>query len=64
MKYKLRKKNLFILIFVSIAFSLFLMAILEDGKLDKNIFKAEKVSIRGIYINDIPVYGLRLLTRK
>jgi len=56
MKNKVPTKQLFVLIFVGISFSLFLMAILEDGKLDKDIFRKEEVSLRGVYIANIPLW--------
>lgn len=56
MSNKIITKQIFILVFVGISFSLFLIAILEDGKLDKDIFGKKEVSLRGIYIADIPIW--------
>ena len=56
---KISRRDIFILILVGIAFSLFLMAILEDERLSQNtlnVFGAEKVSTKGIYIGDVPVW--------
>jgi hypothetical protein len=55
-KLKISRKDIFVLIFIGAAFSLFLMSTLEDGRLDKNVFGAEKTAIRGIYIGDIPIW--------
>lgn len=53
---KIVTKQIIILVFVGIATSLFLMAILEDGKLDDRVFGTDKTSLMGIYIADIPVW--------
>lgn len=53
---KLIKKQIVILIFIGFAFSLFLISILEDGKLDKEIFGKDKMSLATVYIADIPLW--------
>ncbi|MBL7045329.1 MAG: DUF192 domain-containing protein [Parcubacteria group bacterium] len=55
-KSNIKVKSIFILVFIGIAFSLFLMSILDGGKLDRSIFKSKEVTIRGIYIDDIPIW--------